>query len=113
MPGPGLCALLISLLAFLLCVVTLPASLCLCIKVTCSAQPLQRASFLHVLENLFRKITKKFRIIYNNRQVVQEYERAVLFRLGRLREGGAKGPGIFFILPCIDHYKKVGMSLPT
>ena len=26
-------------------------------------------------------------------QVVQEYERAVIFRLGRLRPGGAKGPG--------------------
>ncbi len=26
-------------------------------------------------------------------QVVQEYERAVVFRLGRLRSGGAKGPG--------------------
>ena len=35
-------------------------------------------------------------------QVVKEYERAVIFRLGRLRKGGAKGPGIFFIVPCID-----------
>jgi hypothetical protein len=26
-------------------------------------------------------------------QVVQEYERAVIFRLGRLMSGGAKGPG--------------------
>jgi len=26
-------------------------------------------------------------------QVVQEYERAVIFRLGRLLPGGAKGPG--------------------
>lgn len=26
-------------------------------------------------------------------QVVQEYERAVIFRLGRLASGGAKGPG--------------------
>lgn len=26
-------------------------------------------------------------------QVVQEYERAVIFRLGRLLRGGAKGPG--------------------
>jgi len=25
--------------------------------------------------------------------VVQEYERAVIFRLGRLSKGGAKGPG--------------------
>nr|XP_054750240.1 stomatin-like [Lytechinus pictus] len=41
--------------------------------------------------------------------VVQEYERAVIFRLGRLLSGGAKGPGLFFILPCIDDYKKVDL----
>jgi len=28
-------------------------------------------------------------------QIVQEYERAVIFRLGRLLEGGTKGPGQF------------------
>ena len=27
-------------------------------------------------------------------QVVQEYERAVIFRLGRLLSGGARGPGV-------------------
>ena len=37
--------------------------------------------------------------------MVQEYERAVIFRLGRLKSGGAKGPGLFFILPCIDTYR--------
>ncbi|XP_019618407.1 PREDICTED: erythrocyte band 7 integral membrane protein-like isoform X5 [Branchiostoma belcheri] len=42
-------------------------------------------------------------------KVVQEYERAVIFRLGRLLPGGAKGPGIFFILPCTDDYKKVDL----
>ena len=42
-------------------------------------------------------------------QVVQEYERAVVFRLGRLRSGGAKGPGLFFIMPCVDSYKKVDL----
>lgn len=40
-------------------------------------------------------------------KVVQEYERAVIFRLGRLIAGGAKGPGLFFIIPCIDSYTKV------
>lgn len=35
-------------------------------------------------------------------KVVQEYERAVIFRLGRVKKGGAVGPGLFFILPCID-----------
>jgi erythrocyte band 7 integral membrane protein len=40
---------------------------------------------------------------------VQEYERAVIFRLGRLLGGGAKGPGIFFVLPCIESYSKVDL----
>ncbi|XP_059484628.1 band 7 protein AGAP004871-like isoform X3 [Neocloeon triangulifer] len=42
-------------------------------------------------------------------KVVQEYERAVIFRLGRLRTGGARGPGIFFVLPCVDTYCKVDL----
>lgn len=42
-------------------------------------------------------------------QVVQEFERAVIFRLGRLRKGGARGPGLFFVLPCIDTYRKVDL----
>lgn len=42
-------------------------------------------------------------------KVVQEYERAVIFRLGRLLKGGAKGPGIFFIIPCVDTYRKVDL----
>ncbi|CAH0549605.1 unnamed protein product [Brassicogethes aeneus] len=42
-------------------------------------------------------------------KVVQEYERAVIFRLGRLRSGGARGPGIFFVLPCVDSYCKVDL----
>ncbi|CAJ0567844.1 unnamed protein product, partial [Mesorhabditis spiculigera] len=42
-------------------------------------------------------------------KVVQEYERAVIFRLGRLIGGGARGPGIFFVLPCIESYTKVDL----
>jgi len=42
-------------------------------------------------------------------KVVQEYERAVIFRMGRLRTGGARGPGVFFVLPCIDNYCKVDL----
>ena len=34
--------------------------------------------------------------------MVQEYERAVIFRLGRVKSGGPVGPGIFFIVPCMD-----------
>ncbi|VDM15095.1 unnamed protein product [Wuchereria bancrofti] len=44
-------------------------------------------------------------------KVVQEYERVVVFRLGRLMPGGAKGPGIFFVVPCIDTYRKVDLRV--
>ena len=44
-------------------------------------------------------------------KIVQEYERAVIFRVGRLVAGGARGPGIFFILPCIDNYMKVDLRV--
>jgi hypothetical protein len=61
--------ILLSGISVLLVLITLPFSLCYCVK------------------------------------VVQEYERAVIFRLGRLKKGGASGPGLFFILPCIDNYR--------
>merc|ERR1712213_49389 len=35
-------------------------------------------------------------------RMVQEYERAVIFRLGRVKRGGPVGPGLFFIVPCMD-----------
>ncbi|PIC16573.1 hypothetical protein B9Z55_023134 [Caenorhabditis nigoni] len=44
-------------------------------------------------------------------KVVQEYERAVIFRLGRLKHGGARGPGIFFIIPCIESFKKIDLRV--
>ena len=46
-------------------------------------------------------------------KVVQEYERAVIFRLGRLLTGGARGPGVFFIIPCVDVYEKIDMRSQT
>lgn len=42
-------------------------------------------------------------------KIVKEYERAIIFRLGRILKGGAKGPGMFFILPCTDTFIKVDM----
>ncbi|KAL4219222.1 Mechanosensory protein 2 [Mactra antiquata] len=71
--GLGCCGYILWFLALIVIILTLPFSLCLCIK------------------------------------VVQEYERAVIFRLGRLLSGGAKGPGLFFIVPCIDSYTKVDL----
>lgn len=44
-------------------------------------------------------------------KVIKEYERVVIFRLGRLVEGGARGPGMIFILPCVDTYRKIDLRL--
>jgi len=44
-------------------------------------------------------------------KVVQEYERGVIFRLGRLV--GAKGPGLFFIIPIVDRMVKIDLRVIT
>ncbi|HEY46624.1 MAG: hypothetical protein AMJ88_10895 [Anaerolineae bacterium SM23_ 63] len=44
-------------------------------------------------------------------KIVQEYERGVIFRLGRLV--GARGPGLFFIIPIIDRMIKVDLRVVT
>jgi len=44
-------------------------------------------------------------------KIVPEYERGVLFRLGRLV--GQRGPGLFFIIPFIDRMVKVDLRVIT
>jgi regulator of protease activity HflC (stomatin/prohibitin superfamily) len=44
-------------------------------------------------------------------KVAQEYERGVIFRLGRLV--GARGPGLFFILPFADRMVKIDLRTVT
>ena len=44
-------------------------------------------------------------------RIVNEYERGVIFRLGRVI--GAKGPGLFFVFPIIDKMVKVNLQTVT
>ena len=44
-------------------------------------------------------------------KIVQEYERGVIFRLGRLV--GARGPGLFLIIPFVDRMVKVDLRVVT
>lgn len=46
-------------------------------------------------------------------KIVKEYERAVIMRLGRISSGQAKGPGLFFILPCIDQIISIDLRTVT
>jgi regulator of protease activity HflC (stomatin/prohibitin superfamily) len=45
-------------------------------------------------------------------RIVQEYERGVIFRLGRV-QGRAKGPGLFFLVPIADRMIKVDLRTVT
>src|SRR3712207_7784844 len=51
-------------------------------------------------------------VILSSVKVVKEYERGVIFRLGRVR-GGPKGPGLFILLPSIDRMVKVDLRTVT
>ena len=128
-----------------LVLVTFPVSLCLCFKVGRNPSPfctsyifLERCVNFKRSEDfqskdctrewvneyqafakvwLYEKGKKKTSL---NSKVVQEYERAVVFRLGRLPKGGDKGPGhkqsycsvicactkilkgLHFVLPCTE-----------
>ncbi|HKH12247.1 MAG TPA: slipin family protein [Rubrobacter sp.] len=45
-------------------------------------------------------------------KVVKEYERGVIFRLGRV-QGGPKGPGLFILLPFVDNMVKIDLRTVT
>ena len=69
-------------ISWLVIVLTFPLSMLFCFKV--------------MQNNVYR-----YHIIICCEQVVTEYERAVVFKLGRLKKGGSLGPGLHFELPCI------------
>jgi regulator of protease activity HflC (stomatin/prohibitin superfamily) len=51
-------------------------------------------------------------VLYSAVKVVKEYERGVIFRLGRV-QGGPKGPGLFLLLPVADRMVKIDLRTVT
>ncbi|MFH0973873.1 MAG: SPFH domain-containing protein [Candidatus Micrarchaeota archaeon] len=50
-------------------------------------------------------------VLYNSVRIMMEYERAVVFRLGRFtREAG---PGLILIIPIIETIRKVDLRIKT
>jgi regulator of protease activity HflC (stomatin/prohibitin superfamily) len=68
-------------------------------------------------QNLFSRILTGFGYIFAVPffwmaiKIVQEYERGVIFRLGRLV--GARGPGLFFLIPFVERMVKVDLRVVT
>jgi hypothetical protein len=51
-------------------------------------------------------------VLYSAIKVVKEYERGVIFRLGRV-QGGPKGPGLFILYPLVDRMVKIDLRTVT
>jgi len=69
-------------------------------------------AFLLVLSMILIICTFPLSLFVTMKQV-QEYERAVIFRLGKVKKGGAVGPGLFFIIPCLDAIQTVDLRTIT
>lgn len=51
-------------------------------------------------------------ILFNAVKIIREYERAVIFRWGRLL-ANPKGPGIFLIIPAVDKMVRIDLRIIT
>ena len=51
-------------------------------------------------------------LLINMIKIIKEYERAVIFRLGRVL-GTPKGPGVFVVIPIIDKIKIIDLRILT
>jgi hypothetical protein len=51
-------------------------------------------------------------LIFSAIKIVNEYERGVIFRLGRV-QGGPKGPGLFILVPFVDKMVKIDLRTVT
>ena len=91
------CTTVLTIIAVFFIVVTLPVSLVFVVKVPIIT-PIISLTILMLMLTV---------------QVAQEFERAVIYRMGRLLAGGARGPGVFFVVPCVDRFEIVDMRIQT
>jgi regulator of protease activity HflC (stomatin/prohibitin superfamily) len=52
-----------------------------------------------------------FIVVPQSLRILREYERGVIFRLGKLQ--GAKGPGVIFLIPFVDRMVKIDLRVVT
>ncbi|HHW60850.1 MAG TPA: slipin family protein [Syntrophomonadaceae bacterium] len=62
---------------------------------------------LNVLANWLMVIVLVVLLLSASIKIIPEYERAVLFRLGRLV--GVRGPGLIFIIPVVDRITRISL----
>jgi erythrocyte band 7 integral membrane protein len=83
-------------LAWLLFLATFPFSLLFCIKIV------HEYKRMVALPNIFPNLPANLCIWLK-----------VIFRLGRLLDGCPRGPGVVFLLPCVDHHTQVDLRVKS
>src|SRR5829696_8137706 len=71
-----------------------------------------QAAGIGVIVVLFAAVLFVIFILASAVRIVNEYERGVIFRLGRV-QGTAKGPGLFFLIPIVDRMVKIDLRTVT
>lgn len=66
---------------------------------------------MQALAPLFAVLIVFIVVIASGIRIAQEYQRAVVFRLGRFT--GIKGPGVYYLIPLIDRQQKVDTRTAT
>jgi regulator of protease activity HflC (stomatin/prohibitin superfamily) len=69
---------------------------------------LSQAAGIGVIVVLFAAVLFVVFILASAVRILKEYERGVIFRLGRV-QGQAKGPGLIFLIPIVDRMVRVGL----
>src|SRR5215210_3552655 len=69
-----------------------------------------QAAGIGVIVVLFAAVLFVVYILAGAVRILKEYERGVIFRLGRV-QGGAKGPGLIFLIPIMDKMVRVGLRI--
>lgn len=84
------CETILQVLSLIIIVMTFPVSLLYCVAVVKEVS----AQDVKVLQTMM---------------IMSQYERVVIFRMGRIAPGCPKGPGLFFVIPCLDSLVKVDL----
>ena len=67
-----------------------------------------QAAGIGVIVVIFAAVLFVVFILASAVRILKEYERGVIFRLGRV-QGQAKGPGLIFLIPIVDRMVRVGL----
>ena len=76
---------------------------------------------MHELDNQFFSLTTwlvplfilAFIVLPQCIRILREYERGVIFRLGKLHRLGAKGPGLILLIPFVDRMVRMDLRVVT